>query len=324
MPNYLTNAKEVINTEISAIQNLLENLDDSFTKACEILLQTKGRIIIIGMGKSGHIGNKIAATLASTGSPSFFVHPAEASHGDFGMITPKDCIIALSYSGNTHEVVSLLPLIKKTNIPLIGITGNPDSELAKNSDTHLNIHIEKEACPLNLAPTASTTAMLVLGDAIAIALLSERGFSKEQFAFSHPGGSLGKKLLLSVSKIMTKPPLIPTNFLDDSIENAILEMNQKALGMTAIIDKKNKQLIGVITDGDLRRAFSNNINIKEANINQIMTKNPITITENTLASEALILMKDRKITSIVISDNTDKKQIAGVIHLHHLLKEGLS
>ena len=324
MTDYLKNAKEVIDIEISAIKNLLTNLDDSFTKACEILIKTKGRIIIIGMGKSGHIGSKIAATLASTGSPSFFVHPAEASHGDFGMITSKDSIIALSYSGNTQEVVSLLPLIKKTNIPLISITGNPDSELAKNSDTHLNINIQKEACPLNLAPTASTTAMLVLGDAIAIALLSEKGFSKEQFAFSHPGGSLGKKLLLSVSKIMSKYPLIPTNFLDDSIESAIIEMNQKALGMTAIIDKKNNKLIGVITDGDLRRAFSNNINIKEANINQIMTKNPITITENTLASEALILMKDKKITSLVITDRDDKKQIVGVIHLHHLLKEGLS
>lgn len=325
--NYLESAKQVINIEISAIQNLLNNIDKSFTKACDILLQTKGRIIIIGMGKSGHIGNKIAATLASTGSPSFFVHPGEASHGDFGMITSKDAIIALSYSGNTSEVISLVPLIKRVNIPLISITGNPESELAKHSDIHLNINIEKEACPLNLAPTASTTSMLVLGDALAVALLSEKGFSKEEFAFSHPGGSLGKKLLLSVNQIMSKPPFIPTNNINDSLEDAILVMNKKALGMTIIINQENQEnqeIMGIITDGDLRRAFSENIDLKAAKIHEIMTKNPITITENTLASEALILMKDKQITSIVVTDNNNTKKITGIIHLHHLLKEGLS
>ena len=327
MPNYLNHAKDVIQIEIDAIYDLVNNLDESFSDACKTLIKTTGRIIVIGMGKSGHIGHKIAATLASTGSPAFFVHPGEASHGDFGMITARDSILALSYSGNTQEIVSLLPLIKRLEAPLISITGNPNSELAKCSDIHLNIHIKKEACPLNLAPTASTTAMLVMGDALAISLLSERGFTAEQFAFSHPGGSLGKRLLLSVDQLMSKDDLIPLNNLDDSLEDAIINMNQKALGMTVIIaDKKennNKHVLaGILTDGDLRRAFSQNLNLKKSKIKDIMTKNPVTITPNTLASDALIIMKDKKITSIVITDSD--KSIIGVIHLHHLLKAGLS
>ena len=329
MGDYLKYAKDVIEIEQEAITRLLNNLDDNFSSACETLLNTKGRIIVIGMGKSGHIGNKIAATLASTGSPSFFVHPGEASHGDFGMITEEDTILALSYSGNTQEIVSLLPLIKRLKNPLISITGNPKSELAKCSDIHLNINIKQEACPLNLAPTASTTAMLVLGDAIAISLLSEKGFTPEQFAFSHPGGSLGKKLLLSVDKLMSKDSLIPLNKMNDNLEDAILNINQKALGMTIIVsddqnslnsDKDN--LKGILTDGDLRRAFSKNLNLKESKIKDIMTQNPITILPNTLAADALVMMKDKKITSIVVAD--ENKKVIGVIHLHHLLKAGLS
>ena len=329
MGDYLKYAKDVIEIEQEAITSLLNNLDDNFSSACETLLNTKGRIIVIGMGKSGHIGNKIAATLASTGSPAFFVHPGEASHGDFGMITEEDTILTLSYSGNTQEIVSLLPLIKRLKNPLISITGNPKSELAKCSDIHLNINIKQEACPLNLAPTASTTAMLVLGDAIAISLLSEKGFTPEQFAFSHPGGSLGKKLLLSVDKLMSKDSLIPLNKMNDNLEDAILNMNQKALGMTIIVsddqnslnsDKDN--LKGILTDGDLRRAFSKNLNLKEAKIKDIMTQNPITILPNTLAADALVMMKDKKITSIVVAD--ENKNVIGVIHLHHLLKAGLS
>jgi arabinose-5-phosphate isomerase len=331
MSDYLNYAKEVIQIEIDAISDLVNNLDTNFSDACETLIKTTGRIIVIGMGKSGHIGHKIAATLASTGSPAFFVHPGEASHGDFGMITAKDSILALSYSGNTQEIVSLLPLIKRLEVPLISITGNPNSELAKYSDIHLNVQVKKEACPLNLAPTASTTSMLVMGDALAISLLSERGFTAEQFAFSHPGGSLGKRLLLSVDQLMSKDALIPLNNLDDNLEDAIINMNQKALGMTVIIaDKKENNnssiLAGILTDGDLRRAFSQNLDLKKAKIKDIMTKNPITISQNTLASDALIIMKDKKITSIVITDsNTNSNnEIVGVIHLHHLLKAGLS
>lgn len=330
MSDYLNYAKDVIQIEVDAISNLINHLDESFSDACETLIKTTGRIIVIGMGKSGHIGHKIAATLASTGSPAFFVHPGEASHGDFGMITAKDSILALSYSGNTQEIVSLLPLIKRLEVPLISITGNPNSELAKCSDIHLNIKVKKEACPLNLAPTASTTAMLVTGDALAISLLSERGFTAEQFAFSHPGGSLGKRLLLSVDQLMSKDDLIPLNNLDDSLEDAIINMNQKALGMTILVNdqKENNKstLAGILTDGDLRRAFSQNLDLKKAKIKDIMTKNPITISPDTLASDALLIMKDKKITSIVITDsNTNSNnEIVGVIHLHHLLKAGLS
>ncbi|PCI20816.1 MAG: D-arabinose 5-phosphate isomerase [Piscirickettsiaceae bacterium] len=311
----------VVRTEAEAVANLVHSIDDNFINACQIMLQCNGKIIVIGMGKSGHIANKIAATLASTGTPAFFVHPGEASHGDLGMITSNDVALALSNSGETGEVLTILPIIKRLGVPLISITGNPDSTLAQQSDAHINASTQKEACPLGLAPTSSTTAALVMGDALAIALLEARGFTEEDFALSHPGGSLGRRLLLHVSDIMHTGNDIPTVFETDTIGVALLEMTEKKLGMTAILNSNN-EFVGIFTDGDLRRMLDGNINIHSTTINNVMTVGGTTISSDKLAVEAIQIMQNKKINALLVTDI--KNNLVGALNMHDLLKAGLS
>lgn len=313
-------AKKVIEVELQAIQALTQRIDHNFVQACHYIFNCQGRIIVIGMGKSGHIGNKLAATLASTGTPAFFVHPGEASHGDLGMITRQDVVIAISYSGNTHEILAILPLIKRWNIPLISMTGNLNSPLAKTAHVNLNIQVKEEACPLGLAPTSSTTATLVMGDALAIALLQARNFTAEDFALSHPGGTLGKRLLLRVSDIMRVGQDIPVVGQTALISEALVEISTKGMGMTAIVDEHN-HLIGVYTDGDLRRTLDQGFDIHTAIITQVMTKNAKTMAAETLAIECLEIMEKNKITSLVIV-NQEQLPI-GAIHMHDLLRAGI-
>jgi len=312
--------REVIETELEAIQNLLNRIDDQFTKACEYLLQCQGRIVVIGMGKSGHIGNKIAATLASTGSPAFFVHPAEANHGDIGMITRQDTVLVISNSGNTSEILTLLPIIKRLGVPLIALTGNPKSTLAKQANAHLNISVTQEACPLNLAPTASTTAALVMGDALAIALLKVKGITKEDFALSHPGGQLGRQLLLRIHDIMHTGEAIPNVKENTLLLQALLEMTQKSLGMTAITNN-NEEVMGVFTDGDLRRTLDLNINIQQTTISDVMTKHCMTVKSDMLAAEALKLMESKKIGGLLVVDENNK--LVGALNFQDLLRAGV-
>ncbi len=310
----------VIDTEMAAIESLKARIDDNFVKACELMLGCEGRVVVTGMGKSGHIGNKIAATLASTGTPAFFVHPGEASHGDLGMITPKDVVIALSNSGETGEILTIVPIIKRLSVPLISMTGNPDSTLSKEATVNLHAGVEKEACPLGLAPTASTTVALVLGDALAVALLDARGFTEEDFALSHPGGSLGRRLLLHVNDIMHKGEQIPQVGVSASLRDALLEMTNKGLGMTAITDHEHK-VLGIYTDGDLRRTLDRNIDIHNAAIRDVMTANCKTISAHLLAAEALAQMQQNKINAMLVvdSDNT----LIGALNMHDLLKAGV-
>ena len=318
--DFLSLANRTFNMEIQALQTLQTKLDAQFEAACELLLNCQGRVVVTGMGKSGLIGNKIAATLASTGTPAFSVHPGEASHGDMGMITGDDVIIALSNSGESNEVVTLLPLIKRLGASLIGMSGNPDSALGQSADVHLFCGVETEACPLNLAPTSSTTAALVMGDALAIALLEARGFTAEDFAFSHPGGSLGRKLLLKVNDIMHKGDDIPVVTPDVSASDALLEMTQKKLGMVTI--QEDDQLVGVFTDGDLRRTIDQNINFKTTDVRSIMHTSPQTVSANVLAAQALYQMEERKITSLIVTDSTS--HVLGVIHMHDILRAGVA
>lgn len=307
--------------ERDAVSVLAERIDETFERACEILLTCKGRVVVTGMGKSGHIGNKIAATLASTGTPAFFVHPGEASHGDLGMITSGDVVIALSNSGTTSELITILPLLKLLAVPVIALTGNPASELAISADVHLNVGVSEEACPLNLAPTSSTTVTLVMGDALAIALLEARGFTANDFAMSHPGGALGRRLLLKIDSIMHTGDAIPSVVLGSALSRALLEMSSKGLGMTAVVDHKGA-LAGIFTDGDLRRAIDRGIDIHSSPIDDIMTRNCRTIRPGTMAAEALRIMEDNKITVLVAVDNEHKP--VGVIHTHDLLKAGVA
>tara|TARA_R110001592_G_scaffold28990_6_gene105550 strand:+ start:1957 stop:2883 length:927 start_codon:yes stop_codon:yes gene_type:complete len=307
--------------ERDAVSVLADRIDESFERACTILLSCKGRVVVTGMGKSGHIGNKIAATLASTGTPAFFVHPGEASHGDLGMITAGDVVIALSNSGTTAELITILPLLKLLAVPVIALTGNPASELAITADVHLNVGVKEEACPLNLAPTSSTTVTLVMGDALAIALLEARGFTANDFAMSHPGGALGRRLLLKIDTIMHTGESIPSVQLGCALSRALLEMSSKGLGMTAVVDAKGA-LIGIFTDGDLRRAIDRGIDIHSSPIDDIMTRNCRTIRPGTMAAEALRIMEDNKITVLVAVD-ADHKPV-GVIHTHDLLKAGVA
>jgi arabinose-5-phosphate isomerase len=307
--------------ERDAVSVLAERIDESFERACNILLSCKGRVVVTGMGKSGHIGNKIAATLASTGTPAFFVHPGEASHGDLGMITAGDVVIALSNSGTSAELITILPLLKLLAVPVIALTGNPASELATTADVHLNVGVKEEACPLNLAPTSSTTVTLVMGDALAIALLEARGFTANDFAMSHPGGALGRRLLLKIDTIMHTGEAIPSVQLGCALSRALLEMSIKGLGMTAVVDK-NGALIGIFTDGDLRRAIDRGIDIHSSPIDDIMTRNCRTISPGTMAAEALRIMEDNKITVLVAVD-ADHKPV-GVIHTHDLLRAGVA
>ncbi|MEM6998274.1 MAG: KpsF/GutQ family sugar-phosphate isomerase [Pseudomonadota bacterium] len=312
-----TLAKAVIETEESALTALIDRIDEKFVTACNVILNCDGRVVVIGMGKSGHIGKKIAATLASTGTPAFFVHPGEASHGDSGMITSKDIVMVLSNSGETDEVVALLPVIKRLSTPLISLTGNPNSTLAKTATVNIDVSVDKEACPLGLAPTASTTATLAMGDAIAIALLEARGFSEDDFALSHPGGSLGRRLLLHVSEIMHTGKDIPKVAQDALLGEALIEMSQKGLGVTTIVDDRDN-VLGIFTDGDLRRALDSDIDVKNCLVKDIMTKNGKTIRSDSLAASALALMESHSINALVVIDDDEK--LIGILNMHDLLR----
>lgn len=318
--NFCKLAQAVIETEAKAISELSGRLDENFTLACESLLSCQGRIIVMGMGKSGHIGNKIAATLASTGSPALFVHPAEAAHGDCGMITRDDVIISISNSGETSEIITLLPFIKRHSICLISLVGNVNSTLAKASTIVLDAHVKEEACPLGLAPTTSTTASLVLGDALAVALLDAKGFTADDFALSHPGGKLGRKLLLRIDDLSHRNDDLPLVKESATISEALIEVTNKKLGMTCIMNNEGV-LSGVFTDGDVRRALQKALDIQTTAVKDVMTRNCRTIVSNTLAAEALQIMNNHKITSLVIVD-TESKPI-GVIHMHDLIQAGV-
>jgi arabinose-5-phosphate isomerase len=283
------------------------------------ILNCQGRIVVTGMGKSGHIGNKIAATLASTGTPAFFVHPGEASHGDLGMITPDDVVIALSNSGETDEIVALLPVIKRLNAPLITLTGNQDSTLAKSSTVNIDVSVEKEACPLGLAPTSNTTATLAMGDAISIALLETRGFNENDFALSHPGGILGRRLLLRVDDIMHTGEEIPKVFENSTLNDALVEMSAKGLGVTTVVNKNNN-VLGIFTDGDLRRVLDSNVDIQTTLMREVMTQNCITVTPNFLAVKAVEIIQDNKITSLVV---VEENKIIGALNIHDLFRAGV-
>lgn len=310
----------VLKTEAAAIEALIARIDERFKLACEMILACQGRIVVTGMGKSGHIGNKIAATLASTGTPAFFMHPGEASHGDLGMITESDLVIALSNSGETAEITTLLPLIKRLAVPLISFTGNAQSTLAEMADINLNVAVDKEACPLGLAPTSSTTASLAMGDALAVAVLEARGFTEEDFARSHPGGSLGRRLLLRVRDIMHTGLQIPQVSLDASLKDALLEITRKGLGMTAV-SAADGELAGVYTDGDLRRTLDKNPDLHTDLVVDFMTTNCITIEPDRIASAALTLMQEKKINALMVTD--DRGMIVGALNMHDLLRAGI-
>jgi arabinose-5-phosphate isomerase len=313
-------AKAVIKAEVEAIQALSQRLDAQFEGACEAILACKGRVIISGMGKSGHISNKIAATLASTGTPAFFVHPGEALHGDLGMITGDDVVVAISNSGTTEEVLTLASLVKRFGATVIGMSGDVTSPLAEVSDFHLDIAVDKEACPMGLAPTSSTTVTLVMGDALAVALLEARGFTAEDFARSHPGGRLGKRLLVHVKDIMHQEKNIPLCLPDTPLKQAILEMTGKKLGAIVVADENNK-LFGIFTDGDLRRCFEEGIDLTSAKIGNICHQNCLTTTPNELAINTVNLMQEKEITVLPVVDKDH--YVTGIIHMHDLLKAGI-
>ena len=310
----------VIETEAQAIFELTQRIDQRFEDACRLLLACKGRIVVTGMGKSGHIGKKIAATLSSTGTPAFFMHPGEASHGDLGMITRQDTVLAISNSGSTPELLVLLPLLKRLEVPLITLTGNVDSILAKTADVNLDVSIRHEACPHGLAPTTSTTVSLVMGDALSIALLQVRGFSAEDFALSHPGGVLGKRLLLRIHDIAHVGEELPLVHEQATIREALLEVTAKSLGMTCVVNSTG-HLVGIYTDGDVRRTLTQDHNIDTTSLNQVMTRHCRTITSDLLAAEALSMMQKHSITALVIVD--DNNRPTGVVHLHDLLRAGV-
>lgn len=313
----LSLAKAVLETEAQAIMSLIPRLNEHFVSACDLLMNCQGRVVVIGMGKSGHIGKKIAATLASTGTPAFFVHPGEANHGDMGMLKREDIILLLSNSGTTQELVNLVPFFKRLNTPIIALTGNPRSLLALSADIHLDVSVDKEACPLGLAPTASTTATLAMGDALAVALLEKRGFTAEDFALSHPAGALGRQLLLKVDDIMHQGEHLP--FVTDTatMGEALLEMSAKGLGMTAIVDAQH-HVLGVFTDGDLRRALQQPLNIQNTPVVDYMTHPCTTLRSQALAVDALKLMERKKINGLLVVD--DKDILVGALNMHNLLR----
>jgi len=319
--NFITSARRTVKMEAEAVAELEQRIDGDFSRACELLLATRGRVIVTGMGKSGHIANKVAATLASTGTPSFYVHPGEASHGDMGMITSDDSVLALSNSGSTPELLTLLPLLKRQGNTLISMTGNPESELAKASDAHLDSSVTTEACPLDLAPTSSTTTALVMGDALAIALLEARGFTAEDFAFSHPGGTLGRKLLLKVSDVMQSGDELPTVAPATVMADALFEISSKGLGMTTVVNDKG-ELMGVFTDGDLRRALDTRTDLNSTPIADLMSTSVKTVTSTMLAAEALRIMEENKISSLAVVDRDSR--VTGVVHLLSLLRAGIA
>nr|MBV6629275.1 KpsF/GutQ family sugar-phosphate isomerase [Oceanococcus sp. HetDA_MAG_MS8] len=316
----LAMGRAVLDTEAQALLDLKQRIDAPFVQACQILLGCEGRIVVTGMGKSGHIGGKIAATLASTGSPAFFVHPGEASHGDLGMITRQDVIIALSYSGETAELATLLPIIKRQGVPLVALTGRPESTLAQAADVHLDVSVAKEACPLNLAPTASSTATLAMGDALAVAMLDARGFTAEDFARSHPGGSLGRRLLVHVNDIMRSGDKLPQVGPETRLSEALLEITSKGMGMTAVVTDGGI-IAGIYTDGDLRRSFEAGVDVHSTLVREVMSPRPQTISSQALAAEALSIMQERKINALLVSD--DGNQLSGALNMHDLLMAGV-
>ena len=326
MPENLTDeelldlAREVLGIESRAVDQLRSRLDSEFAAACRLCIATPGRVVVTGMGKSGHISGKIAATLASTGTPAFFMHPAEAGHGDLGMITNQDLLLAVSYSGETEEIVTILPLVKRMGARLVSITGNSDSTLAKAADAHLNVAVTEEACPLNLAPTASTTATLAMGDALAVALLKHRGFTAEDFARSHPSGSLGKRLLLRVSDVMRSDDEIPMVRPDVRLRDGLMEMTQKGLGMTAVVDE-NQRILGIFTDGDLRRALDDGVDVHTTKMSNVMHTECKTTTANVLAAEAVHVLDENKITSLLVVD--EDKRLIGALNIHDLFRAGI-
>ncbi len=322
MIDLLEVAREVIKIEMDAISDLEKRLDASFIKACEILYNCKGKVVVTGIGKSGIIGQKIASTLASTGTPAFFMHPAEGMHGDLGVLSRNDVVIAISNSGQSEEILKILPIIKRFGVKLIVMTGKKRSALAKAGDVVLDISVKKEACPLNLAPTASTTATLVLGDALAVALIKLRGFSENDFAIRHPGGSLGRRLLLKVSDLMHEGENIPLVHENTSMREVIYEITSKKLGVTGVV-ADNGELIGVITDGDLRRALEKFEDLLNRKAYEIMTKNPKWILKDELAAKALETMERYSITSLFVFDKDSNRKPVGIIHLHDLLKAGV-
>lgn len=318
--NFIEQGKRVLDIERQALADIAQYIDDNFNQACQLMYQCQGRIIVVGMGKSGHIGNKIAATLASTGTPAFFVHPGEASHGDLGMITRDDVVMLISNSGETSEVLNIIPVIKRIGAKMIAMTSNPVSSMANWADAHVCIKVSKEACPLGLAPTASTTATLAMGDAIAVALLETRGFTADDFALSHPGGSLGKRLLLCLKDLMHDGASTPIIRDTQCIKDALIEMSAKGLGMTAIVDNRG-QLNGLFTDGDLRRILEQRIDIHSTLISEVMTRSCTTATADMLAAEALNIMERKRINGLIVID--ENRHPIGALNMQDLLKAGV-
>ncbi|RMF96289.1 MAG: KpsF/GutQ family sugar-phosphate isomerase [Gammaproteobacteria bacterium] len=316
----LATARRVLDVEARAVAALGIRLDGNFARACRLCLDCQGRVVVTGMGKSGHIGGKLAATLASTGTPAFFVHPGEASHGDLGMITRKDLVLAISNSGETAEIITILPLLKRLGLPLITMTGQPDSTLGRAADVLLDIAVAEEACPLNLAPTASTTASLAMGDALAVALLECRGFTREEFALSHPGGSLGRRLLLRVADLMHSGEELPVVAPDAPLREGLVEMTRKGLGMTAITEADGR-LAGIFTDGDLRRTLDRNVDIHSTPMREVMTAGCKTIAADELAAEAVRVLEEHKITALLVTDG--QQRLIGALHIHDLLRAGV-
>lgn len=321
MDTILDIAKKVLKTEAEAVHGLIEKLDSNFEKAVEIIYNSRGRVVVTGMGKSGLVGKKIAATLASTGTPAFFLHPAEASHGDLGMVTERDIVIAISNSGETEELVGLIPFLKRFNLTLISMTGNKNSTLARASNISLDISVKEEACPLGIVPTASTTATLALGDALAVALLIKRGLNEEDFAFFHPGGIIGKKLFIKVKDLMHTGETLPVVLPHTPMIKAVMEISSKRLGVTIVTDSENR-IAGIITDGDLRRGIEKwGKTFFDMKAGEVMSKNPKIIPEDELAAKALSIMETYSITSLVVPD--DEGRAKGIIHLHDILKQGI-
>jgi arabinose-5-phosphate isomerase len=314
-------ARRVLKVEADAVLSLIDRLDSDFAKAVDIIFNARGRVVVTGMGKSGLVGKKISATLASTGTPAFFLHPAEASHGDLGMVTSQDVVIAISTSGETNELTDLIPFLKRFSVTIISMTGNPNSTLSKISNANLDISVKEEACPLGITPTASTTATLAMGDALAVALLVRRGFRQEDFASFHPGGSLGKKLFVRVKDLMHVDDALPVTPAQTPVMDAIMEISSKMLGITIVTDA-GKKMIGIITDGDVRRGIQKyGKDFFEMKAEEVMTKNPRTILEDELAAKALSMMQTHSITSLVVPDS--EGVVIGIIHLHDILKEGI-
>ena len=311
--------KEVLEIEREGLTELDRFINQDFSRACERIFHCAGKVVVMGMGKSGHIGRKMAATFASTGTSAFFVHPGEAAHGDLGMVTPQDIVIALSNSGESNEILALIPVLKRLRVPLICMTSRPESSMGRAADIHLCVKVPREACPLGLAPTTSTTAALVMGDALAVALLKARGFTAEDFALSHPGGALGRKLLLRVNDIMHTGRDIPKVAKEASLRDALLEITRKNLGMTVVCDD-NMKIEGIFTDGDLRRIFDNGEDLRSLNIAEVMTPGGVRIRPGTLAVDALNLMQSRHITCVMVADGD---QLLGVVHMHDLLRAGV-